>query len=751
MKHTNWFIDLIFSVLNRCQRSRSIIVVPVIREKPGKGIPVNNCLRNFVIMLSLTGLSVMPLSAGNKMAGLQGIPPVALCRNIVVQLNASGSASITGADIDGGSYDPDGQIVSFTASPESFTCASLGQNSVTLTVVDNTGLSSTCTATVTVIDRISPAVTCKNITVDLDNAGTARITPADVINSASDNCSATLNFTLSRSSFTCSDIGAPVPVTITATDASGNSSSCTATVTVMDLMPPVINLKPFTLVLGPDGTGTLLPSDIDNGTYDNCSPATLVVSPDTFNCSDVGDHTVTLTATDARGNSATGTVTVTVISSLQILSAELNSCYLTTPFALFSAEIEGGDGTYSYFWKGVNPSIYPFLIIIQDPPALIPSNTSTSPMPFFNNATIPDGTYDIMLVITDGNGCRDTSGLTIQKTGTNFNNITYDYSESCNGEVASYAVEYHSAATYDWTVTNGTILNADRDTSRISVLWDMAASQGVVTATIQKDDYIGTCQSTVVETVTLNPVPVPAFTGLSVQACGTGLSTYTLTASYPLHSWDITGGRITAGGTSADNYVTVLWNSIPQGRVEVTVTNETGCLGSVAADIQIFNIAGTISDITNITCNGELSGAVTVAAVTGTGLPPYEYSLDAGPFQSSGAFSGLSAGNHIVTVKDALSCTAEVTFIITQPVVMTATVTDIKDVSCFGGSDGSVTVSASGGLLPYVYSIDGGPFGASNVFPGLARGSYIITVRDQNGCETVVPATVTQPPFPLGA
>jgi hypothetical protein len=66
---------------------------------------------------------------------------------------------------------------------------------------------------------------------------------------------------------------------------------------------------------------------------------------------------------------------------------------------------------------------------------------------------------------------------------------------------------------------------------------DMAASQGVVTSTIQKDDYIGNMPSTVVETVTLNPVPLPAFTGLSVQACGSGLSTYTLTASYPLHSW----------------------------------------------------------------------------------------------------------------------------------------------------------------------------------------------------------------------
>ncbi len=721
------------------------------REKPGTRIPANQYLLSLTLFFSLAFLKIMPLSAGSNPAGLQGIAPVALCRNIVVQLNASGNTSVTGSDINAGSYDPDGQIVSMTANPGTFTCASLGQNSVTLTVVDNTGLSSTCTATVTVIDRISPAVTCKNITIDLDNTGKSRINPADVINTSSDNCNGTLNFSLSRSTFSCSDTGTPVPVTVTATDASGNSSSCTATITVRDILPPVINLNPFNLVLGPDGTGTLLPSDIDNGTYDNCSPVTLSVSPDTFTCSDVGDHTVTLTATDARGNSASSTITVTVTSSLQILSAELNSCYLTMPFALFSAEIDGGDGTYSYFWKGVDPATKPFLIIIQDPPALIPSNTSTSPMPFFNNATIPDGIYDILLVVTDGNGCRDTSGLTIQKTGTNFNNITYDYSESCNGEVASYAVEYHNAATYDWTVTNGTILNADRDTSRISVLWDLAASQGIVTATIQKDDYIGTCQSTVVETVTLNPVPVPAFEGLSPQACGNSLSTYTLSDTYSSYSWDITGGRITAGGTSADNYVTVLWNSIPQGRVEVTVTNESGCPGSLAADIQIFNIAATVSDITNITCNGEPAGAVTVTAVAGTGLPPYEYSLDAGPFQSSGTFTGLSAGNHIVTVRDDLSCTSEAVFIITQPQVMTASVTGIKDVSCFEGSDGNVTVSASGGLPPYVYSIDGGPFGASNVFTGLEMGSYIITVRDQNSCETVVPATVIQPPFPLAA
>ncbi len=684
-------------------------------------------------------------------AALQNLPPVAICRNIIVQLTTGGSAAITGADIDGGSYDPDGTIMSLTAFPNTFTCSAIGPNTVTLTVTDNLGLTAICNATVTVQDRIIPTVSCRNITVPLDNTGMARIVAADVINSASDNCPGTLRFYLSRTTFSCSDIGSPVPVTLTATDASGNTSTCMANVTVVDNIAPKVNLKTYELVLGADGTGSLLPEDIDNGTYDNCGALTLSVTPDTFSCSDLGEQEVTLTATDSHGNSSSGTVNIMISSTLQIKSVELNNCYLTVPFALFSSEVEGGEGPYSYFWKGISETSYPFLVIIQDPPALVPSNTSNAAMPFFNNATMPDGTYGIRLVITDANGCTDTSEMAIQKTGTNFNNLTYDYSEACLGDVVIYSVDNLEDAIYDWDVTNGTILNSDLDTSRISVLWDIALPQGVVTATIQKEDLIGLCQSSVIETVTINPVPVPEFINVTTPVCSDSEYTYTLTQDYDFHSWTVTGGRISAGGASDDNYVTILWDNGPAGNVSVSVANEYGCPGQISEDIVIHNLGGTVTSLTDISCNGAVNGTVTVTADAGSGVPPYEYSLDGGAFQLSGTFTGIPIGNHSVTIEDALGCTYEALFTISQPPLLSGTIASLNDVNCFGGTDGIVTINASGGMSPYTYSIDGDPFSGTNVFAGLSAGSYVITIRDNNNCETEIPVTVTQPSAPLYA
>ena len=57
---------------------------------------------------------------------------------------------------------------------------------------------------------------------------------------------------------------------------------------------------------------TITAADIDNNSTDNCSVASLSVSPDTFTCTEIGDNTVTLTVTDNSGNTATCTATVTV-------------------------------------------------------------------------------------------------------------------------------------------------------------------------------------------------------------------------------------------------------------------------------------------------------------------------------------------------------------------------------------------------------------------------------------------------------
>ena len=68
------------------------------------------------------------------------------------------------------------------------------------------------------------------------------------------------------------------------------------------------------------------------------------------------------------------------------------------------------------------------------------------------------------------------------------------------------------------------------------------------------------------------------------------------------------------------------------------------------------------------------------------------------------------------------------------------------NVSCNGASDGSIVVTAANGIAPYQYSINGGPFIASNVFNGLPAGGYNVVVRDSKNCPSLATVvTITEP------
>jgi len=624
--------------------------------------PQQSLLKNIFLLFFL----LLPVHAGsNSQAQNPVLPPVAVCRNITVQLGSSGTAVIDITDIDNGSHDPDGSIVTRSVFPKTFNCSQLGQNTVVLTVTDDEGLSSTCEAIVTVEDNT----------------------------------------------------------------------------------PPVINVKPFTLVLGSGGSASLSASDIDNGSYDNCGTVSLSVSPSFFTCSDLGEQTVVLTAIDENGNSASRNVKINVESTLSIAGMYLSSCDMSPTLALFDSDTEGGDGNYSYFWKGLDPESIPFMEIIPFPPSLEFSGTSTRKTPFFNN-TMPNGYYGIRLLVTDGNGCIDSSEIFINKTSAIFNNQTNRNSEACEGEVRAYSVHHKTNADYTWSVTNGTILTGNQDTSRIQVRWDLGVVQGIVMTTIRVSNDLfpgNVCESTITDTVTITPIPSPLFANPKTVSCSNSEETYNLTESYAYHNWNVTGGIIAAGGSTFDNYVTVRWGDEQEGSIEVSVGHNSTCTGSVMLNVSISNLSGHLVSTEDIRCNGGSDGSATVIADTGKGQPPYAYSLDGGPYQPGGTFSGISLGNHYITIRDAASCTFNIPFVINQPEPLSVSVSDLTNVACFGENTGSVSVTAAGGVSPYTYRLDTGPFQDNGSFGSLSAGDYIITVRDANNCERQIQVEITQP------
>ena len=181
---------------------------------------------------------------------------------------------------------------------------------VTLTATDVAGNTQTCTLTVTLKDVTPPAIVCKTFIANLDASGNVTITPANVYQSGSDNCGVVNLVSVVNSGFNCSNIGNNL-VTLTANDGNGNTATCSATVTVRDVTPPVAKCKNVMANLGPNGTVTVSPSAVNNGSTDNCS-ITFILTPNTFNCSQIGMQTVTLTATDPGGNMSACTAKVTV-------------------------------------------------------------------------------------------------------------------------------------------------------------------------------------------------------------------------------------------------------------------------------------------------------------------------------------------------------------------------------------------------------------------------------------------------------
>ncbi|MFH1120176.1 MAG: Calx-beta domain-containing protein, partial [Bacteroidota bacterium] len=236
--------------------------------------------------------------------------PDAVCQDITIQLNASGAASIVAADINNGSTDNCG-IQGIAVNTSAFDCTDLGPNPVTLTVTDIAGNTATCNANVTVEDNIDPLAVCKNITVQLNAAGTVTITGADVDNGSTDNCSID-NRSVTPDTFTCVNIGTPVTVTLTVTDPAGNTDQCTATVTVEDNVDPNAVCRNITVQLDGSGNASIVAGDINNGSSDACGIASLAASQTAFDCSDLGPNTVTLTVTDNNSNQSTCNATVTV-------------------------------------------------------------------------------------------------------------------------------------------------------------------------------------------------------------------------------------------------------------------------------------------------------------------------------------------------------------------------------------------------------------------------------------------------------
>lgn len=211
--------------------------------------------------------------------------------------NCDGTPTVTFSDVVVGAPCPEEQTITRT-----------------WTATDDCGNTSTCIQIILVDDNQAPLISCpNNVTIEC----TASTLPANTgTATATDICDASPVIT---SSDEIVPSGCPNVFTINrtwiATDDCGNSGTCLQVIVVDDNTPPVALCQNITVSLNGNGMITVLPSQVDNGSNDACGPVTLALSPNTFDCDDLGENLVVLTVSDCSGNTSTCSAIVTVDDS----------------------------------------------------------------------------------------------------------------------------------------------------------------------------------------------------------------------------------------------------------------------------------------------------------------------------------------------------------------------------------------------------------------------------------------------------
>ena len=246
-------------------------------------------------------------------------PPVAKCKDVTLTAG-SPVCAVSGA-IDDGSYDLDGNLTGCSQTPLSF---GLGATSATLRCKDTTGLESSCTATVTVVDTTAPTLFCpENVLAECVEGG-ADVDPG--VSSGTDNCS---GVTYSSSPGAGSFPVGSTSVTHTGRDSSGNAATCTSRVTVVDTQAPEVSVVGYASVSLECGKPYV---EAGAAAFDGCYgdlSHTVTVSG-SVNIHVAGTYTLTYTAKDAAGNTGSAFRTVIVVPGASGLCEDRSGGWILT-------------------------------------------------------------------------------------------------------------------------------------------------------------------------------------------------------------------------------------------------------------------------------------------------------------------------------------------------------------------------------------------------------------------------------------
>src|SRR6185436_40688 len=249
------------------------------------------------------------------------------------------------------------------------------------------------------------------------------------------------------------------------------------------------------------------------------------------------------------------------------------------------------------------------------------------------------------------------------------------------------------------------------------------------------------CFSSVTGTVTQPVYPLGANTSVSQNvSCFSGSNgSIVLT---------VNGGTTPYTYNWSNGATTQNISNLASGTYSVSITDANGC--TQAASATITQPSASLSALTwvsqNVSCYSGANGSIDLTINGGT--TPYTYSWSNGA--NTEDISGLISGNYIVNITDANGCTASQSAVVTQPSgSLTASTSTTQNVSCFGGANGAIDLTVSGGTNPYSYSWSNGT--SAEDLNNLSAGIYTVNITDANGCTYIQTGTISQPSGSLAA
>jgi gliding motility-associated-like protein len=341
--------------------------------------------------------------------------------------------------------------------------------------------------------------------------------------------------------------------------------------------------------------------------------------------------------------------------------------------------------------------------------------------------------------------------LSTASTGTY--TLTTTSSLGCPSPVLTYTVNSNPGATANFSVAttpcNLNVTFTDHSTSSGTISnwsWNFGDGQTATSTTAgntQAHTYTATGTYNVVMTCTTSAGCVSTYsTAISLS----GSLTASITSSTVSCNGG-TNGTATVAPTGGSGTYTYNWspsggtNSVATGlgagTYTVAINDGAGCTGSSTVTItQPTALSSTFSS-TPSSC-GQFNGSANLSVTGGTGPYTYTWSPVGG---NTSSISGDTAGVYTCHVTDANGCpySAPVNIANTSGPAVTSIAS--TSVTCYGGSNGSALVTATGTGLTYSWSPSGG---SSSTASGLSNGTYTVTIKDATGCTTNTVVTVLQ-------